>query len=351
MNSNKNFTEFLPAEREEIETLQIQNSKFLELNKLKQFFNAIPNIFVVLNNKRQIIFTNKTLLDYVQKESLEDILGLRIGEILGCKHSTENPGGCGTTIFCSMCGAANAINNSLNGEYDIQECRIMLKNDDALDLKVFATPHNIEGEHFTIFAIQDIGDEKRRKALERIFFHDIINTAGGLRGFAELIKDYPEEVNEFKDIIYILTAKLIDEINAQKQLSAAERNELELNIAEVNSIELMNEIMNLYKNHDVADGKYIAIEASSDTVVFKTDEVLIRRVIGNMVKNALEASKHNQTVTIGCKKTDNEVIFSVNNPTFMPKEIQLQIFQRSFSTKGSSRGLGTYSMKDRKSVV
>jgi sensor histidine kinase regulating citrate/malate metabolism len=29
----------------------------------------------------------------------------------------------------------------------------------------------------------------------------------------------------------------------------------------------------------------------------------------------------------------------------MPPEVQLQIFQRSFSTKGKGRGVGTYSMK------
>jgi sensor histidine kinase regulating citrate/malate metabolism len=29
----------------------------------------------------------------------------------------------------------------------------------------------------------------------------------------------------------------------------------------------------------------------------------------------------------------------------MPKEVQLQLFQRSFSTKGRGRGIGTYSIK------
>ena len=29
----------------------------------------------------------------------------------------------------------------------------------------------------------------------------------------------------------------------------------------------------------------------------------------------------------------------------MLREVQLQVFQRSFSTKGTDRGLGTYSMK------
>ena len=39
------------------------------------------------------------------------------------------------------------------------------------------------------------------------------------------------------------------------------------------------------------------------------------------------------------------VEFSVHNPNPMPRNVQLQVFQRSFSTKGSGRGLGTYSMK------
>jgi sensor histidine kinase regulating citrate/malate metabolism len=29
----------------------------------------------------------------------------------------------------------------------------------------------------------------------------------------------------------------------------------------------------------------------------------------------------------------------------MPRNVQLQVFQRSFSTKGADRGLGTYSIK------
>jgi sensor histidine kinase regulating citrate/malate metabolism len=35
----------------------------------------------------------------------------------------------------------------------------------------------------------------------------------------------------------------------------------------------------------------------------------------------------------------------VNNPTFMPRDVQLQVFKRSFSTKGTGRGIGTYSMR------
>jgi sensor histidine kinase regulating citrate/malate metabolism len=64
-----------------------------------------------------------------------------------------------------------------------------------------------------------------------------------------------------------------------------------------------------------------------------------------MIKNALEACQPGQTVTVGCQQDGADVLFWVHNPTVMPLNVQLQMFQRSFSTKGQGRGLGTYSMK------
>jgi sensor histidine kinase regulating citrate/malate metabolism len=42
----------------------------------------------------------------------------------------------------------------------------------------------------------------------------------------------------------------------------------------------------------------------------------------------------------------DEVLISVQNPGAMPERVRLQMFQRSFSTKGDDgRGVGTYSVK------
>ena len=40
-----------------------------------------------------------------------------------------------------------------------------------------------------------------------------------------------------------------------------------------------------------------------------------------------------------------QVALRVHNPSVIPDAIKHQIFQRSFSTKGSDRGIGTYSMR------
>jgi sensor histidine kinase regulating citrate/malate metabolism len=64
-----------------------------------------------------------------------------------------------------------------------------------------------------------------------------------------------------------------------------------------------------------------------------------------MVKNGLEASAEDETVRLSCLSSKTGIEFLVHNPHFMPRHVQLQVFQRSFSTKGKNRGLGTYSMK------
>ena len=72
--------------------------------------------------------------------------------------------------------------------------------------------------------------------------------------------------------------------------------------------------------------------------------------IGTQDASALDArftdSDKGQTVTVDCLDQGQEVVFAVHNPAVIPEEVQLQIFQRSFSTKGQpGRGVGTYSMK------
>jgi signal transduction histidine kinase len=341
------LTEFAPAERAADEEIRRQANRLLGSPLLIELLDAVPDILVVLNKERQIVYANRALLNFLGTTNETIINGLRPGEALNCIRATESVGGCGTSEFCKTCGAVRAILTGQQGERDVQECRITRKPDgEALDLQVWVTPVNLNSEQFTIFSAVDISDEKRRKALERIFFHDILNTAGSIQGFAEILREADrDELDEMTEIIQQLAEKMIEEIRAQRELLAAENNELVLNPAQENSLALLQEIVDIYKNHEVAKERYMAIDSHAQEVTFVTDRTLLRRVLGNMVKNGLEASKPNEQVTVGCDMSGNDIQFWVHNPTFMDREIQLQLFQRSFSTKGSGRGLGTYSMK------
>lgn len=139
---------------------------------------------------------------------------------------------------------------------------------------------------------------------------------------------------------------MVMEIDSQKELAAIESNELVPKFAPVNISKLFRTISAIYQNHVIAKDKHLIIRPVDPEVFINTDATLLGRVLGNMTKNALEASAPGESVTIGFERLDDkEARFFVHNPAVMPREVQLQIFQRSFSTKGEGRGLGTYSIK------
>ncbi len=74
---------------------------------LQEVIDAMPIAVAVLNEKGQAILTNRY---WTQSQDLADCaLGKRHGELLGCLHSAEGPGGCGTSRHCERCGAAVSI--------------------------------------------------------------------------------------------------------------------------------------------------------------------------------------------------------------------------------------------------
>ncbi len=319
---------------------------FNKLEPLRLFVEAIPEIYLILDENRQVVYANKAMYEFLKDNKEANIHGRMPGDLLNCRHAFETEFGCGSTETCTTCGAFKAIVSSLEGKSAIEECRIEQKDTgDALDLRVWTTPYEIEGTRYSILALSDISHEKRRQALESIFFHDILNTAGGLHGLAQLMLDADDESEDYKEIIFGLTGKLIDEINAQKMLSSAEDFALETTASTLNSMDFIEDIVKAFRKYYLLYNRDIQIDSSSMNFNFNSDKTLLRRVVLNMLKNAIEATQKNSTVTIGCTDKDDEIEFWVHNPGEIPREVQLQIFKRSFSTKGRGRGLGTYSMK------
>lgn len=338
-------TKYASPERASGRIINETKNYFEKDNLTTNFLNAMNTPVVVLNKFRQIVFSNDAANEFIKSES-HKILGQRIGEAVSCQNAFLEEGGCGTSENCQMCGAVNVILKGLEGTQSAMECRILTTNDDALELMVKGTPLVVNNQTYVIFAFNDISNEKRRQALEKIFFHDLLNTAGGIRGFIDILAEAEkEEEEEFFAIVKKLSNRLIDEIEAQKELSAAENRELQLKIEKFNLSDFLKEMRELYSNHTVAIGKTIEIDKYAKNMQMKTDRRLLGRVIGNMVKNALEASKDEDVVTIGALYDGDSIEIWVHNPGFMPKKAQMQIFQRSYSTKGNGRGLGTFSMK------
>ncbi|HXX59464.1 MAG TPA: HAMP domain-containing sensor histidine kinase, partial [Dehalococcoidales bacterium] len=339
-------TRFLPAERSSAEEIARTKQKLLQTPILSAILDELPLITFFLEEHRQIVLANQAAVIISPTKEKEGLYGLRLGELINCVHADETEGGCGTTQSCTLCGAGQAIFCSQQRQSGKNECRVLRHNGEAMDLRVWASPFSVDGKAYTMFSLMDITDEKRRRVLERLFFHDILNMISALQASASMMKEVPPKVkDELSAVISTSSDKLLEEIEAQKDLASAEAGDLVLNFKPVNSLEILEYLASLYKKEGEARQQSVNIASDADNIDFVSDKRLLFRVLGNMVKNALEASASGSPVLLSSKKAGNRVRFSVHNRGTIPEEVRLQIFQRSFSTKGGNRGLGTYSIK------
>jgi len=342
------FASAARSSRKKIQT-QVQSFqlKVITSTTLKNILDAINSMILVLNNNRQTIYANKFLSDQLGFSSPDELYGQRPGEIMGCIHATDSPSGCGTTKFCRTCGAISAILSAQLGQPDSRECHIIRSPDtNDMDFGVSASPLAVDNETYVLFTLLDISNEIRRKLLERIFFHDVMNTAGIIWNISEFLNVAPaEKIPELSEKIYYTSKRLIDEITSQQILSLAENFEFSISPEQIDSIKLLEDVSTSSSYYSFARNKNIELVPDTKNITFESDRRLLERVLSNMVKNALEASTTGETIRIGCKKTDGRVQFWVHNNSFMPEDVQTNLFKRSVSTKGKNRGLGTYSIK------
>ena len=347
----ENKTHFASAERSTTQQI-LEEYKITGSQKFfTEIFGAMTGIGAVIDKNRQIVYSNDEFLSLLGITSVDVILGKRTGEALSCHNAFQESAGCGTSRACAYCGVINAILESqVTGKKTTKEAQIsgMLNGkSNNWDLKVVSTPIVFNGETFYVLILQDISDSKRRIALERIFFHDLLNSIGGLYGLLTVLKEEtnPDQTRELINLSEETSRNIIDEIIVQRQLRAAENGELIVNIELTNSIELLDSAISKIGFHETGKGKRIIRSEDSANVEFETDKILLQRVLINLIKNALEETEISGTVSTGVYHDRDEVTFWVKNQNVMTEEVQIQIFKRSFSTKGEGRGDGTYSIK------
>lgn len=315
-----------------------------------QALHTLPVLIAIVDEDQRIVFGKQELLDFV---------GLRPhqtrfegpGDVLRCVNAVDASRGCGSAEACELCGAFRAIKESQEtNSVSTHDCRMQLHLEhgvENLDLTVTAVPYTHEKRNYTLITIIDSSNEKRRRALERVFFHDVLNTAGGLAGLTRLLRETKDPAGqaEMLTVLESSTRSLLDEIESQRQLSLAESGELTVTLAPENSHRLIERVIGVVGFHTVAAERELKLAREAEEFDFSTDGVLLRRVLVNLTKNAVEASEPGDAVTLSSELKGGRALFTVHNEGYILPEVQLQLFQRSFSTKGDGRGIGSYSVR------
>lgn len=310
--------------------------------------HSISGLLAILDENRQIIAINDSFLKMLGIDDPEQALGLRPGEALGCIHANEEPAGCGTTKFCSTCGAAVAIVSSIKQDIPFERLCALSANRGGINIDIVllvkSQPIKIENRKFILLFIQDITKQEQRVALERTFYHDISNMLTMLMQASELlIEDYPSKLSK---IIHQAALRLVKEVSIQRILSEHSASSYHPMWDEYTIEQIFEELQFFFATHPASNEKNINFSVEYQLITIKTDISLLLRVLCNMIINALEATEKKSSIKVWTEQEGDFMTFCVWNSRHIPQDIANRIFQRNFSTKEQSgRGIGTYSMK------
>ncbi len=306
-------------------------------------------LLVVLDEERTIRAVNPTFIEALGISDIEEVLGIRLGQSLKCVHSHGAPDGCGTTEHCVSCGANIAITAALDKNIPKERtCALVADRDGArsdICLNIKASPVNIDDKRWILVWAQDITDQQFWANLERVFFHDINNSLTALYGSLQL-RQLQGPGDKDMATLHHSVERIMAEVAVQKTLYQNK----ESRYTPIRHIVTLEEIKDLVQpfidGHHAAENKTIDQDWAAPAFQLKTDALLVSKVLGNMVINALEATPPGGTITIRTRIEPEQIRWAVHNPTAIPPAFQKRIFQRHFSQKaGNGRGLGTYSMK------
>ncbi len=313
--------------------------------------DQIPNMALLLTKSRQIVHGNKATITNLGLKNIKKALGLRPGELFQCVHA-KNSGSCGDATGCRYCGAVLAVIESQNDKRQVvKEARVTVQPHEhplSMDIRVTAQPFRLESEKMTLVFFEDISAQKRRECLEAIFYHDANNTLNALSLLTEFAPEATslESLKEDVAVMRQQVGHLIDDLSGHKILMEAEEGRLTLRKRSIPLSDLLDSCIRSVSG--VAERSQVNLgldlKEAPDSIV--TDTAIARRILVNGLKNAIEACSCSETVSLTVEKPkEGFVLFTINNPGFISEDVREQIFQRSFSTKGKGRGLGTYSMR------
>lgn len=304
---------------------------------------VLPDAAVVVNDRRQILAANHRFCAAAGAAGEDAIRGDRPGDALQCREAANGSDGCGTAPGCTNCGAGSSFARLERGERGPirEECRILRQGsggDEAIDAEAGL---NRLPDGTILMVLRDIGAEKRRQVLERIFFHDVLNTASNVVSLADMVSAGSAEA---VPLLCQVGDQLIEEIRQQRALLQAERGELVVTREPIDVAARCAELVGIIRGSPVAAGRSLRLEVPP--LALRSDPVLLGRVLGNLLRNACEATPAGGEVVLSAAAMDGGWIrIAVANPGELPPAVAQQVFHRSFTTKGGGRGLGTWSVK------
>ena len=316
-----------------------------------QLLAAIPVDSLLVDERLRIISVNT---GHRSAGFITDrMIGARFDRVLGCPRTVRGGEPCSNGKQCDSCPIGGSIDRLRNKkEKGAIVCSFQLRRESSedLDIQLNIAPIHLGDRRYSIVAVRDITADRRHDALESIFSHDLLNTVNRLLGMATVLRDIKKRdggiEDRFTDGILEATRDLAAEIQNQRQLLKANVGRLEALVEKVHVEKILDAVRRMFGTWPLSSNRKLVLSKPPSDLIVETNFSLLKQVLENMLKNALEASAEGEQITVDCTVHPPFVTFGVHNPSVIPEEIREKIFTPFYSTKGgNNHGIGTFSMK------
>lgn len=243
----------------------------------------------------------------------------------------------------------NDVKSLSEGEYNLE------RKEEGIYKEVYHNINNLSSELRSNEEERKKSDKMREEWISNIS-HDIKTPLVSVKGYAEILssEEYDctkEEVREYSKIIedksnYI--KDLIDDLNLSTRLK---NKVLTLSLQKTNIVSLVRGVIIDILNNPQTDNVNIDFLSVREVIEKDVDEILIKRVITNILYNAIIHNDKNVSIEVKVEKRDRVHIFIIDNGKGIKEEELKYIFQRYYRGTNTGKrhrgsGLGMAIAKD-----
>ena len=169
--------------------------------------------------------------------------------------------------------------------------------------------------------------------------HEIRNPLGSISGSVQMVHKVPELDDEDRELLGIVL-KEVDRLNALvTSMLDVSRPSLP-HPTNVDAAQIAEELAAVARRDTTLGSVTIEVEAEQPTVAC-VDPDQIRQLLWNLLKNAIQASPPNQTVTLSLSREQDELVLSVRDRgPGIPEEDRETLFEMFYSKRNHGIGLG-----------
>ncbi len=217
---------------------------------------------------------------------------------------------------------------------------------DTGDLAVKITPVELKGRSMKIYTFSDLRRPLQQKEVEswerltRVLTHEIMNSLTPVTSLSEtLAKEgtgLDAKMLERLRAIAESGSHLMEFVSNFRRFTIVPEPEMKVMYLKP----FMEKVASLSRNYPGGQEAEIAVSALPADVMVYADAAMLRQVLLNLLKNALEAGASQIDLKASVKEDEAVQIEVTNDGAPIDPELAAQIFTPFFTTKGSGSGIG-----------